>query len=137
MPQSVRDTGAMIAGMTPRLKDGAFVFCTTTSPAVIEAAARQALCFFREEEGVTVVLPVDVAATLGFDIALAIKHIELEVFSALDGVGLTAAVASALAMVGIPCNMVAAYHHDHVFVPAGMAERAVTVLEAAQRQAAG
>ena len=137
MPQSVRDTGAMIAGMTPRLKDGAFVFCTTTSSAVIEAAARQALCFFREEEGVTLVLPVDVAATLGFDTALAMKRIELEVFSALDGVGLTAAVASALAAVGIPCNMVAAYHHDHVFVPAGMAEQAVAVLEAAQRQAAG
>ncbi|WP_454813041.1 ACT domain-containing protein [Labrys neptuniae] len=137
MPHSVRDTGAMIAGMTPRLKEGDFVFCTTTSPAVIEAAARQALSFFREEEGVTLILLVEEAATLGFDTAMAMKRIELEVFSALDGVGLTAAVASALADAGIPCNMVAAYHHDHVFVPAGMAERAVAILEAAQRQAAG
>jgi hypothetical protein len=41
----------------------------------------------------------------------------LRVHSALDGVGLTAAVASALAEIGIPCNMVAAFHHDHAFVP--------------------
>jgi uncharacterized protein len=56
------------------------------------------------------------------------RRIVLQVFSALDGVGLTAAVATALANEGIPCNMTAGYHHDHVFVPSAMAERAVAVL---------
>ena len=37
-------------------------------------------------------------------------------------------VASALAEQGIPCNMIAGHHHDHVFVPAAVAERAVEVL---------
>jgi hypothetical protein len=54
----------------------------------------------------------------------------LTVHSALDGVGLTAAVASALADEGIPCNMVAAFHHDHVFVPEERAEEALAILRA-------
>jgi hypothetical protein len=56
------------------------------------------------------------------------RRITLTVPSALDGVGLTAAVATALADAGIPCNVVAAFHHDHLFVPAAMAKRAVRVL---------
>jgi hypothetical protein len=63
------------------------------------------------------------------------RRIELTVRSALDGVGLTAAVASALAEAGIPCNVVAAFHHDHVFAPAAMAERALAVLHALQQSA--
>jgi hypothetical protein len=43
-------------------------------------------------------------------------------------VGLTAAVAGALADLGIPCNMVAAYHHDHAFVPEADADRAMEAL---------
>jgi uncharacterized protein len=60
---------------------------------------------------------------------LVMRQITLTVHSALDGVGLTAAVASALAAEGIACNMVAARHHDHVFVPEAQAQRALAVLE--------
>ena len=60
------------------------------------------------------------------------RCITLDVNSALDGVGLTAAVASALAERQIPCNVVAAYHHDHVFVPQQQADAAVAVLVALQ-----
>ena len=52
------------------------------------------------------------------------------------GVGLTAAVASALADEGIPCNMISADHHDNVFVPEPMARRAIRVLQDVQRTAA-
>jgi len=61
------------------------------------------------------------------------RQITLNVFSSLDGVGLTAAVAMALAEVGIPCNMVAANHHDHVFVPSDRAEEAMACLLGLQR----
>jgi hypothetical protein len=58
------------------------------------------------------------------------RQITLGVFSALDGVGLTAAVAGALAERGIACNMVAALRTTTPFVPADRAEEAVEVLRA-------
>jgi len=43
-------------------------------------------------------------------------------------VGLTAAVAGALADAGLSCNVVAATHHDHLFVPEPAAAAALAVL---------
>jgi len=54
----------------------------------------------------------------------------LDVNSALDAVGLTAAVSSALAAHGIPCNVLAGYHHDHLLVPIERAELAIAILDA-------
>ena len=51
--------------------------------------------------------------------------------------GLTAAVSAALSANAVPCNMVAAFRHDHVFVPSAMAERALAILKALQAEAAG
>jgi len=50
------------------------------------------------------------------------------VHSALEGVGLTAAVTSALADMGIACNVVAGFHHDHLFVPWQRREEALDAL---------
>ena len=65
------------------------------------------------------------------------KQITLMVFSSLEGVGLTAAVAKALAKEEIPANVVAATQHDHVFVPAKMAEDAIDALRRLQAKAQG
>ena len=40
----------------------------------------------------------------------------------------TAAVAGALAEEGISANVIAAYYHDHIFVPKASADRALAVL---------
>ena len=63
------------------------------------------------------------------------RCITLNVFSSLEGVGLTAAVSAALGDNGIACNMVAAFHHDHVFVPSKMGDQALEVLLSLQSQA--
>jgi len=114
----------MISGMSPRLDPGVYVFCATDD----EALFARALGAFREDEGLSLILERDAAAALGLDVSPPMRRIVLEVASALDGVGLTAAVASALAKAGIACNMVAASRHDHVFVPAESAERALEIL---------
>lgn len=125
---TVHATNAMIAGMTPVLADGVFIFCTSNDAATIASASPLALATFREDEGTAFVLDLSNAQRLGFDTALPMSRIVLTVFSALDGVGLTAAVATALAAEAIPCNMISAFHHDNVFVPEAMAARAVAVL---------
>jgi hypothetical protein len=44
-------------------------------------------------------------------------RISLTIHSSLSAVGLTAAIARALSDKGLPTNIVAAYHHDHILVP--------------------
>jgi hypothetical protein len=126
----------MIAGMTPDLQPSAYFFVSVTDAAMIEALAPKALGSFREAEGLSLVLSVADARAAGLAADLAMRCITLSVYSALDGIGLTAAVAAALADAGIACNMIAAHHHDHVFVPETDAERAVAVLRALSDSAA-
>ena len=125
----VRDTAAMIAGMDPVLDAGPYIFAALGYPQARQLQS-QAFALIREEEGVTLILPLDVARAAGADTSLPMARITLRVHSALDGVGLTAAVATALARAGIPCNMIAGYHHDHAFVPAARAEEALVLLRA-------
>lgn len=63
-----------------------------------------------------------------------LRLITLSVHSALEAVGLTAAVSGALTQAGISANVVAAYYHDHIFVPAADAKRAVEVLQTLSRR---
>lgn len=56
--------------------------------------------------------------------------LELSVFSDLQAVGFLARVAAALTEADISCNAVAAYHHDHIFVPIDRAEDAIAAIEA-------
>jgi hypothetical protein len=132
----VRGAKDMLAGMSPTLIDGDFAFCSTDDPGLAARAKTHAIGWFREVEGVSLILPLSEAAALGFDCAAPMRQITLSVYSALDGVGLTAAVAAELAEHDIPCNMVAAFHHDHVFVPRHLAEQARHLLLALQGRAA-
>ena len=126
----------MISGMSPVLQPGEFVFVTTVDDGLVGALAPKAIATFREKEGMSMLIAVEIAehAMLNTDVPMCC--ITLNVFSSLEGVGLTAAVATALGESDIPCNMVAAFHHDHVFVPSVMSERAVDVLAKLQNQAA-
>ena len=83
---------------------------------------------FREDEGITAIVPVRAADELDID-GPDFGRISLMIHSDLEDVGLTAIVATALAEAGIACNMVAAFHHDHAFVPAARADEAMTLLE--------
>ena len=57
------------------------------------------------------------------------RAITLTIHSSLDAVGLTAAVASKLSEKGISANVVAAYYHDHIFVPTQKANSAMKALK--------
>lgn len=118
----IRDGAEMIRRMRPARRPGCFAFRSVGAEASAQDLAR-ARAMFVEDEGVSLLLPVAAEAPD------AMAQITLEVHSALDGVGLTAAVSAALAAHDIPCNMIAATHHDHVFVPVAQAEAALSVLE--------
>lgn len=83
-----------------------------------------------EAEGTTMVLATTDAQRLGIRPGFVAAWLTLEVDSALDAVGLTAVVATALAAEDIPCNVLAGYHHDHLLVPVEQSDLAIAVLVA-------
>ncbi len=121
----IHDLAQLLRELQPRLHDGTCAFCSLRSG---EAVPATAIGSFRESEGVTVIIPLAEARSAGLAPVFEAAWITLEVHSALEAVGLTAAVARALADVGIPCNIVAALHHDHLFVPADRAADALRAL---------
>lgn len=136
MPEIARTAYEMISGMTPKVRSGVFVFVTTVDPALIAVLSPQAVSTFREEEGMSMLVPAALAEKSKLNVDEPMCCITLDVFSSLGGVGLTAAVSNALGDNDIPCNMVAAFHHDHVFVPSEMCDQAMAVLTSLQNQAA-
>lgn len=85
----------------------------------------------REDEGVTYI----VAAEMDTGGQGHFARITLQVKSSLQGVGLTAAVASGLANEGIACNVVAAFNHDHLFVPWPRGHEALRILNSLSKDA--
>jgi hypothetical protein len=77
-----------------------------------------AFALIREDEGVTLIRPGKGWA-----------RITLQVHSSLAAIGLTARVGESLAAGGISANMVAAFHHDHVFVPWARRDEALKILD--------
>lgn len=107
----------MLGGMSPKLDDEAYTFAVLGEG---DQPPASAFATIREDEGITVVLPAGEVPNFA--------RITLQVHSDLEGVGLTAAVSTALAEAGIACNVIAAFHHDHLFVPWGRREEAMEIL---------
>ena len=123
----------LLRTLQPTREAGAYVFCTVGPSFAIPWPV--VLGFFREAEGVTLVLRQEVADQFGLPYDLVMAWLTLTVHSSLAAVGLTAAVAHALTAENISCNVVAAYYHDHLFVAQADADQALAALRqlAAQR----
>ncbi|MFB7663358.1 ACT domain-containing protein [Kitasatospora sp. NPDC056138] len=121
-----RDLQKLLSGMRPTLNPGRYVYCTL--PARVPAGLRPVVTV-SEPEGPTVVVAQEEADALGLRYEFVAAWITLRIHSALEAVGLTAAVAGRLAEHGISCNVVAGFHHDHLFVASDDADRTIAVLE--------
>ena len=114
--------------LQPSLLPGDFVFCTAANLKYGDFAELQPLASYQEEEGLTLVLSKQSADVAGLAYDSVFNCIILMVHSSLEAVGLTAAVSGKLAANGISANVMAAYHHDHVFVPKNKAQQALQLL---------
>lgn len=127
----ISDLTTLLQQMQPALRPGEYVYCLAADRDSAAALALAPLGFFREDEGLTLILERVTADAAGLAYGPVLRCITLTVHSALEAVGLTAAVSAALTRHGISANVVAAYHHDHIFVPAEDAERALLALSEA------
>ncbi len=119
------DLKTLLQSLHPVARDGDYVYALWPHGRPLEGGIEAAV---REAEGLTVVLRRDEADSLGLSYDFVATWITLQVHSALEAVGLTAAVSAALTHAGISCNVLAGFHHDHLLVPTADAGRAMDVL---------
>lgn len=122
-----KDLSRLLATLDIERHDGVWAFSSSPDhPGTFAAMA------FKEREGWTSVSEADMNTAPDNKWA----WLELTVYSDLNAVGFLARIAAALAEVGIPCNAVAAFHHDHIFVPEDKADDAVSALKRIKTSAA-
>jgi hypothetical protein len=127
-----RDLDVLLAELDVVREPGVFVVAKLAQDADPPAGARAQV---REREGLTIVLTREDAEAAGLPFVFEAAWLTLTVHSSFEAVGLTAAFATRLAEAGIPANVLAGYHHDHVLVPVDRADDAVTALRSLRRDA--
>ena len=118
----------LLRKLHPNLLGSPFVFCSLDAETA-EQYLKDAWGFFREREGVTLILREDLACALHFSCDSSWALIQLGVHSSLTAVGFMAVLSSALAAEGISLNVVSGYFHDHLFVPWSERHRALSILQ--------
>ncbi len=123
-----KDLSKLLSSLQPKLLSGEYVFCTVKDARYGDFAELGPLASFVEQEGLTLVLLKEPAAELKLKHEGVFRCITLDVHSSLEAVGMLAAVSATLSNHGISANVIAAFHHDHVFVPTGTEARAMDAL---------
>lgn len=121
------DLSELLWEMNPQLHEGEYVFVSVNDSFPIDFNA--ILASFKEQEGITLIMERKKADEFSLKYDYIASWITLNVHSALEAVGLTAAVSKTLAENNISCNIVAAYYHDHIFVDSKDGTRAIAVLQ--------
>jgi hypothetical protein len=118
----------MLATLAVERRPGLFAYIAVEAPTPGLIAAAHAMV--KEGRLTTIVLPVEAAERAGQSTDVQFAWLTLTVLSSLDAVGLTAEISARLAALGIPCNVLAGYHHDHVLVPVDRVDDAIEALTA-------
>ncbi len=125
--------GRILAGMGVGRRDGVYVYATVAPGEPLPDIPIAAVV--SETEGTTIVLDRDVAVAAGIAWEFEAAWLSITVHTSLEAVGVTASVATALAMKGIPCNVLAGFHHDHLLVPIDRVDDAIAAVDLVRQQA--
>ena len=123
-----KNLNKLLGSLSPRLLGGDYVFCTVKDARYGDYAKAKPLASFSEQEGLTLVLLKESASELGLQYEGVFKCITLSIHSSLEAVGMLAAISTKLSEHQISTNVISAYYHDHVFVPVGLEEKAMSAL---------
>jgi hypothetical protein len=120
------DLSKLLSKLEPHLNSGEYVFCSLKD--TNELSDLHPVAAFYEKEGLSVVIEKKIAEKSGFPYSYIASWITLNALSSLDAIGLTAVVSAALAKELVSCNVIAAYYHDHIFVPVKDKDKAMQIL---------
>ena len=119
------DLALLLRNMRAELRSGAYVIVSIAGPPPVGADVE---ALVREDEATTLVMLQEEADKYGLEYEFVAAWITLNVHSALEAVGFTAAFSAALASAGMSCNVLAGYFHDHILVRSEDAAEALQVL---------
>lgn len=121
-----KDLSILLESLNPVLNDGIYVFCCDSNSSDIKR--EDIFIEIKEQEGNTLVVLKENAISYGLPYEFESSWITLKVQSSLEAIGLTASFSQALGKEGIPCNVIAGFHHDHIFVPISLTQKAMETL---------
>ena len=127
--QSIKELDTLLAQMTPFLHPELWYYCHVEERQLTPTLLADCFAMIKESESITLVLSEQAAESFEQTKTTAWQRIELQVFSSLEAVGLTAAISQCLTETGISANVIAGYHHDHIFVPSPLAQKALLALK--------
>ncbi|MBB5211825.1 ACT domain-containing protein [Microbulbifer hydrolyticus] len=117
----------LLLRLTPILNREPLVMCQLDE-AQLRALLKECLCIFREREGISALLPKDVAERASLPDEGGYRQITLQYSACLQVPGLTAIVVRELAEAGIQANVVSARCHEHLLVSEHDATQAMQIL---------
>lgn len=109
--------------LNPRLNEGVYVYAFSKNYIADECI----VCCFKEDEGYSYILPE--IHELNVQEHEKTAWITCTTNTSLTDTGITAAFSAILSKAGISCNVVAAVHHDHIFVPYADRGKAIELLK--------
>lgn len=120
------DIAVMLASISVTRRPGVWVMVCTEA---FESLGPGVDALIREAEGTTAVVERATAEKNGLTWSFEAAWLTLDVHSALEAVGLTAAFSRALTNAGISCNVIAGAFHDHLLVPVDRVDDAVAAIQ--------
>ena len=121
------DLRRLLRNMQPSADEREFVICSIDFATLSQLSVKP-LAFFREAEGITLVLLRKDADKYSLPYNSVWALITLTIHSELTAVGFLAVVTNCLANAGLSVNVISGYYHDHLFVQYAERDRAMAVL---------
>lgn len=118
----------LLKNMQATLSDDVFVFCSVQESYILPEALKPIL-FFREIEGVTLIIRKCEAMSFQIPYEFECRQITLMVHSSLEAVGFLAAISNKLASEMISINVISGYYHDHLFIKQEKVHQAMELLK--------
>lgn len=130
------DLGRILGSLAVRQREGVYVFASIPPGEPLPDVAIAAMV--SESEGTSLVIALEAAADAGLPYEFEAAWLTLTTHTSLEAVGVTASLSTALAVRGIPCNVIAGFHHDHMLIPIDRVEDAIQAIDQVrvQREAA-
>lgn len=128
---AITDLSKLLQSLQPIEHNDLYVFCSV--PIEKFVFDRRIVSTIQEKEGLSLIVTKGYADEYSIPYELTMKWITLQVHSSLEAIGMTDAISEAFTKAKIPCNVVAGFRHDHLFVPSELSTSAMHVLTNIQK----